>query len=192
IHAVNLLDRLEAARKSWRAYMESMPWPCDSASAGRYEVGHNPFVYYDDIRNNPLRCDQNVVPLQQLGADLQSAATTPDFVWITPNLCHDMHDCSVQKGDAWLAQFLPQILQSAAFRQQDSLLVLTWDEGNFTHANQVATILVAPRHIQPGTRFAARSNDYSLLRTIESFWGLKPLQPNDAGAKPIVNLLRPR
>jgi hypothetical protein len=99
-----------------------------------------------------------------------------------------MHNCSIATGDRWLAKFLPSIFGSAAFTQQDSLLVLTWDEGNFTHPNQVATILVAPRHIRPGTRSAVRYSNYSLLRTIEVAWSLAPLTFKDARAKPMADL----
>ncbi|HET9848573.1 MAG TPA: alkaline phosphatase family protein [Candidatus Dormibacteraeota bacterium] len=188
IDAPNLADRLEAAGMTWRAYMESMPQPCDTSFAGTYSVSHDPFVYFDDIRTDPRRCSNHVVPLQQMAADLRSPASLANFVWITPNLCHDMHDCGVGVGDRWLAQFLPTILKSAAFTEQNSLLVVTWDEGNFTHANQVATILVAPRHIRPGTRLVARYDDYSLLRTMEVAWGLAPLTSNDTRAKAMTEL----
>lgn len=187
VSAASLADRLESAGMSWRAYMESMPYPCDTSSAGSYTVGHNPFLYFEDILSDPRRCSNHVVPLPQLTADLRAPATLANFVWITPNLCHDMHDCGVGVADRWLAQFLPTILKSAAFTEQDSLLVVTWDEGNFTHANQVATILVAPRHIRPGTRSGVRYDNYSLLRTIELAWGLAPLTSNDARAKAMTN-----
>ena len=188
VHFPNFVDRLEAAGKTWRAYMESMPRACATSSSGSYAVDHNPFVYFDDVRYNLSRCEKHVVSLQPLSADLRSAASLPNFVWITPNLCHDMHNCDIATGDRWLANFLPSIFGSPAFTRQNSLLVLTWDEGNFTHRNQVATILVAPRHIRPGTRSAVRYNNYSLLRTIEVAWKLAPLTSNDARATPMADL----
>lgn len=192
VRAINLSDRLESAGMTWRAYMESMPHPCDTSSVGSYDVGHDPFVYFDDIRNDPRRCDNHVVALNQLTTDLRSPASLANFVWITPNICHDMHDCSVDVGDRWLSGFLPTILQSPAFTEQDSLLIVTWDEGNFTHPNQAATIMVAPRDIRSGTRSAVRYDNYSLLRTLEVSWGLAPLTSNDARAKPMTDFFNKR
>ncbi len=89
----NLVDSLEARGRSWKAYMEDMPGPCfTGAAVGGYALKHNPFLYFQDIRNNPERC-QRVVPLTQLDQDLASGSV-PDFAWITPNLTHDMHVCT--------------------------------------------------------------------------------------------------
>jgi hypothetical protein len=80
-------------------------------------------------------------------------------------------------------QVPPIDLRIAGVHPTDSLLVLTWDEGNFTHPNQVATILVAPRHTRPGTRSAVRYSNYSLLRTIEVAWSLAPLTSKERAGK---------
>ena len=104
----NLVDQLEAAGVPWRAYMEGMPRACfNGGSRGDYAKKHNPFMYYDDVRTRPGPCG-NVVPASRLPADLASGL--PSFVWITPNLCHDMHDCSVRTGDRYLAGLVPKFL----------------------------------------------------------------------------------
>jgi phosphatidylinositol-3-phosphatase len=61
-----------------------------------------------------------------MASDLSSTATTPNYAFITPNVCNDMHDCSVQTGDSWLQQQVPNIVNSPAFSQQRSLLALVW------------------------------------------------------------------
>ena len=94
--------------------MEDMPASCATADSGLYIAKHNPFVHYTDVVSNAARCSSHVVPFSRFGSDF-SANSLTDFVWITPNLCNDMHDCSVATGDAWLASVVPQILQSAAF-----------------------------------------------------------------------------
>ena len=88
----NLVDQLEAADVSWKAYMESCPSPVTwwtQTPDGLYVRKHDPFLMYPDVYNNPARAD-NVVPLTQLGTDL-STGKVPQFVWITPNICNDMH-----------------------------------------------------------------------------------------------------
>jgi phosphatidylinositol-3-phosphatase len=101
----NIVDQLEAAGISWKAYMEGIPRPCfGGASAGGYAKKHNPFAYYDDVAGNRARC-QKIVPLDRLVEDLRRGAL-PTYVFISPNLCDDMHDCGVATGDRFLARLV--------------------------------------------------------------------------------------
>jgi acid phosphatase len=188
VDAANLADRVERSGRSWRAYMESMGSPCRLTSGDGYDVHHNPWIYLNDIRTHGQRCAAHVLDLSRLAPDLASMATTPNLLWITPNDCHDMHSCSPTSGDAWLKKEVSMILGSPAFTQQNSLLVVVWDEDDFTPVNHVAAILAAPKAIRPGTISTQRYTHYSLLRTIETAWGLEPLTENDAGARPISDL----
>src|SRR5437660_197354 len=93
VHAANLVDQLERHGISWRAYMQGLPSVCDPiALSGRYAKKHDPFLYFDSIRNVPSRC-ANVVSFRRLHIDV-SNGTLPSFVWITPDLCNDGHDCT--------------------------------------------------------------------------------------------------
>jgi acid phosphatase len=170
VNASNLPDQIEASGRTWRAYMEGMPSPCFVGDAYPYMQKHNPFIYFDDIRTNPARCSAGVVPFSQLTTDLQSGST-PNFVWITPDMCHDTHDCTVNQGDAWLQSVVPTILQSAAW-QQGGVLFITWDEGTTSAAGggHVATLVVSPL-VTAGFLSSTGETHYSLLRTIEQAWG---------------------
>ena len=187
ISATNIADRLEAAGSTWKGYMESMPSPCFIGDSYPYAQKHNPFIYFNDIRTNAVRCQSHVVPYSQLATDLASTATTPNFAFITPNMCSDTHDCTVGAGDSWLSVQVPSILNSAAFKTQRSLLLLTWDEDDSTGANQVATVLLGSG-VAAGGRSSVAYNHYSLLRTIEAARGLTTLTANDANAAPITDL----
>lgn len=172
VNASNVADQVEASGRSWKAYMEDMPSPCyGGASYGNYAMKHDPFMYYNDIRTNAARCAAHVVPFTQFWGDM-SSGNVPNFVWITPNLCNDMHDCSVSTGDNWLRSVVPTITGSAAFRN-GGVLFITWDEGSSsagccgdTSGGQVATLVISPRSI-PGYRSRVAENHYGLLRTIE-------------------------
>jgi hypothetical protein len=119
-----------------------------------YATRHDPFVYFRSIIDSPSTCSSNVVPLGTTGGalprgtpsgvtglatDLASVTTTPDFSFITPNLCNDGHDatCVNQKGrptqldnvDAFLEKWVPLITHSAAF-EKDGLLEVTFDEAD--------------------------------------------------------------
>src|SRR5882762_7402141 len=181
VNATNLMDRIEAAGLSWKAYMESMPSACSTADAYPYAVKHNPFVYYNDIRTNASRCQSHVVPFTQLTTDLQSASSLPAFSWITPNMCNDMHDCSIATGDTWLSQKIPSILSSPAFTTQNSLLILTWDEDDFSGNNRVDAVL-AGSQVKKAYASNVSYNHYSILSTVEAAWGMAPLTSNDTSA----------
>ena len=174
----SVADRLEAAGKSWKAYQEGMPSPCFVGSSGRYAQKHNPFIYFDAIRNNPARCAR-IVPYGQLSSDFGGGGA-PNFAFITPDLCNDTHDCPIATGDAWLSRQVPAIMSSPAFAGSRSLLVVTYDEGE-GGSDLVMTVL-AGSGVKAGYRSSAGYSHYSLLRTIEDNWGLAPLAGDDRGA----------
>ena len=120
--------------------------------------------------------------------DSMYARSLPNYVFISPNLCHDMHNCPVQTGDAWLSQQVPTILSSPAFTTQNSLLVITWDEGEGDN-NTVSTIFAGPA-ARKSHESAPAYNHYSLLHTIESLWGLEPLTDNDKNAPIMTDMLK--
>lgn len=181
--ATNLADRLEAAGLTWREYAESMPAPCTRQNTGSYLVRHNPWVYYTNITG--ARCSSHVLTFSSLAADFSSTGTTPSFSFVTPNACHDMHNCSTSAGDTWLSQNLPAILSSPAFTEHRSLLVLTFDEDS--ESNHIPTVFVGPA-VRAGASTSAVYTHYSLLHTLELAFGLQPLTANDREAPPITDI----
>jgi len=167
--------QLTAARIEWRAYMEGMTGSCLRNGNG-YALKHNPFAYYGSA------CPAQVVPFSQFSRDMAAAA--PRFVWITPNMCHDGHDCSTAIADQWLAETVPTILASSAW-QNNGVLFITWDEGEDS-ANSVLTLAIQP---DPLNHSSARPyNHYSLLAAIEDRFGLARLG-SAAQAEPMTDLL---
>jgi acid phosphatase len=152
--------------------MEGMTQGCTS-SPKPYAVKHNPFAYYGG------GCPANVVPLTSLDADL--AGSTPRFVWITPDLCHDTHDCDVSVGDAFLAGLVGKITASRAW-QDGGLLLITWDEDEGGGDNRVPALIVA-RDVRTH-QTAAPYDHYSLLATVEDRLGVGRLGAA-AGARAI-------
>jgi phosphatidylinositol-3-phosphatase len=180
VNATNIADQVEWSGRSWKAYIEDLPSPCYlGAASGGYAMKHNPFVYYTNIRNNAARCAAHVVPFTQFSSDM-SRNQVPNYVWITPNMCNDMHDCSVATGDAWLKKVVPTITGSAAFRN-NGVLFITFDEGTSNAGccggawgGRVATVVISPKSTA-GFRSAVAENHYGLLRTIEDAWHLPRL-----------------
>jgi phosphatidylinositol-3-phosphatase len=183
VSAPNLpADRVAPMGRTWRAYMDAMPSTCFIGDSSTYAQRHDAFIYFDDVRTTS-ECG-NVVPFTTFADDLVSVETTANYIWITPNLCNDMHDCSISTGDAWLQTTVPTILNSPAYTSQNSLLLITWDEDEGSQSNQVATLVIA-NSVPPGFRSTTWYNHYSLLRTIEQAWDLAPLTTNDSGSSPM-------
>ncbi len=144
------------------SYEESMPSNCDLTDADPYAVKHNPEAYYTPVRT---ACQTNNVPLSSL-----SATNLPAFSFVTPNLCNDMHDCSVASGDSWLQNFIPKLTSTSDYQAGRTVVFITWDEDNGSSANHVAT-LVLSAYTPAGARSATVYNHYSLLRTTEELLG---------------------
>ena len=178
----SLFSQVADSGRQWRSYEEAMPSPCALASAGRYAVKHNPAAYFTAIRRDCARWD---VGLDQLSTDL-AAHQLPAFALVTPDLCHDMHDCSVATGDAWLRDTLPALLASPEYADGSTAVLITWDEADGGLGNQVPLLVVAPS-ITPGTTIAGRLDHYALLHTTEQMLGLPPLGAA-AGAPTIPGL----
>jgi hypothetical protein len=212
-------DQLTAKGLTWGGYMEDMgnstteAQTCrhpalnqrdgtQSATAGdQYAARHNPFVYFHSIIDSPA-CAADDVPLDRLGAAI-SADALPNYVFITPNLCHDGHDTPCVDGqpgglvsaDAFLEQWVPLIRSSRAYRD-GGLLAIVFDESesgadgccvesapNTPNAGgptpgagggRVGAMLLSP-YIKPGTVDDTPYNHYSLLRSVEDVFGLSPL-----------------
>ena len=179
INAPSLPDLIETSGRTWRTYQEDMPEPCFLGSWVDYVQKHNPFVYFDPIRLDAARCERSVRPLTDLSSDL-AAGSLPNFVFITPNLCNDAHDCGLDVADVWLASQMQSLINFFGTTSQSFLVILTWDEGQGDFSccglpekagGRVATILISPQ-VKNGFEDATPYTHYSLLKTIAEAWGL--------------------
>jgi hypothetical protein len=190
IDAPNLVDELGAAGKSWKAYFEGLPRPGFTGKWGRrYSKAVNPFVHFGDIVSNPSRLAR-IVPLTAFRDDL-AERNLPDFSFVAPNLCHDMHSCSVSTGDEWLRDFLPPLLGSPQFERGTVFVV--FDEGRHNDTaggGGLVPALVLGAHVRAGADSSKPLDHYSLLRTIEDAWSLPPLGYS-AETQPITGIWRP-
>ncbi len=213
ISAPSLVDQLEGAGLTWKSYQQSLPYAGftgtsypDSSNA-LYASKHDPFLNFAHVQHNPTEL-QHIVPDTQLFSDLQSG-NVPNFSFIAPDQCHDMHgtaSCTgdaalLQAGDAYVASVVSAITSSSMWTNGNNAIVITWDENDFSPVGvtgccganpgggHVATIVIAnhgPRGVQDATPY----NHYSLLKTIEDAFHLGCLQNtcDSASVKPMTPL----
>jgi phospholipase C len=178
LQASNIGTQLTGAGITWRAYMEGMTAAGCMRSPYPYALKHNPFAYYGGA------CPENVVPFDQLDRDL--AGATPQFVWITPGLCHDAHDCPIEEAGAWLDGVVGRITASTAWNDR-GMLFIAWDEGDGGDANLVPLIVATNRGLTG--ELTAAYDHYSLLATFEDLFKLRRLGAA-AGARSLADAIR--
>jgi len=206
-------DQLTENGLTWKAYLQDMIIPCrrpllndadytqQARIGNQYATRHNPFVYFQSLIGSG-DCLAHDVDLAQLQSDLASAATTPNYAFIVPNLCETGHDAPCVDGrpggltsaDQFLRTWVPRILDSPAWA--DSLLIIMFDEAEGSDASaccdempglntafpgnsgpgggRTGAVLIS-RFIQPGSINDTPYNHYSLLRSIEDLFDLAHL-----------------
>jgi hypothetical protein len=177
----SLADTLEAKKRTWKAYAEGLPrvgWT--GPSRGRYAKKHVPFLYFRRVLSRPARL-RRVVPLAQLGRD-RAAGRLPSFSLVVPDLCHDMHDCSVATGDAWLKRFLPPLLKLPG-----TAVFVVFDESDSADPG-VPALALGPL-VRAHSYATGAMSHFGLLRTIEEGLGL-PLLGRSARAVPVTGIWR--
>ena len=214
-----IVDSLEAKGMTWSAYFQSMPttgylgvqYP---SSVALYAQKHNPFVYFSQIARSPAHLAL-LKPLDQLKTDLALGAAAPQFEFIVPDQCHDMHgqtpcsnfDALLREGDKTVKDLVGKIEASPAFTA-NSLILVTFDEDDYSSflgccdsptfpsgaqfgGGHTVTIVVSGTPSGPLTS-AVPYNEYSLLSTIENVWGLPLLgkSADTANVHPMLDLVR--
>ena len=195
----HLTTLLSNAGVSWRSYDEGTTGTsCPLTTSGLYAPKHVPFVYFDDVTNNnsssSANCIQHVRPFTELAGDL-SNGTVARYNFITPNLCDDMHNSSgcassdaVANGDAWLSRQIPNILASSAYRNGGAIFI-TWDEsegGDFP----IGMIVLSPKAKGSGYANTTAYTHSSLLRSVQTIFGVAPMLGDAANAKDLSDLFR--
>lgn len=211
-HTINqpsLAQQLEAAGLTWKDYQQTMPvagYKGYDFGNGLYKSKHNPFLNFASMQNDPAELAK-MVPDTQLFVDL-ATNDAPNFSFIVPDQCHDMHgtsDCSndtqrIQMGDNYVGSVVTAIMASQTWQEGNNAIVVTWDENDFSTSagccganpggGLVATVVITnhgPRGVQDPTPY----NHYSLLLTVEDAFGLGCLQNSCVAQNPGIQPMTP-
>jgi hypothetical protein len=221
LQARNLVDQLEEHGMTWKAYMQSISQcasPLESfCGHDRYARKHNPFVSFSDIQSNPNRMRQ-IVDTSAMAADLASGQVA-NFVWISPDQCHDMHglalpssdpcsglnpDALTTQGDTYTQATMDAIMGSPAWSSADgsSVIFVTWDENEGVSVDNSGccgvssggghVVMIAISQVKSGSRTSSVAyNHYSLLATIQQSWGVGCLEAtcDTAEVHPLTDLV---
>src|SRR5205809_4298187 len=193
LNAPNLVDRLEAAGLTWKAFAEDASGSGTCSFMPPREGDHYPFIDFSDMKTS-ARCANMLTTTSPLDPEFVGAlngATLPNYVWLTPNDTDNMHSSSVGVGGAYLATLVPLILSSRMFTTQKAALFIVFDEGSdVCPTGNSSSDCVVAEWAGPAVKKAYSSstsyNHYSYLSTLEAAWNLPSLTSNDASATPMT------
>jgi acid phosphatase len=178
-NGANLGAALETVGWTFGGFSETMPsvgfTGCSFGGSGGYQRKHNPWVNFTNVSA------ADNMPFTFFPFDDFTQLPTVSFV--VPNQNNDMHDGSVQQGDDWLGNNIDPYVNWAY--DNNSLLILTFDEDNGLQGNRIPTLFLGPM-VNPGA-YPERINHYNVLRTIEDMYGL-PYAGQSADAFPIEDI----
>jgi len=160
-----------------------------------YATRRNPFVYFHSLLDLG-DCDALNGPLDRLETDLAAVKTTPNYAYIAPNLCNSGAEAPCVDGtpgglaaaDAFLAKWVPKILASPAYKA-DGLLIVTFAGGPAGQSPAAGTTdgvrngtLLLSRFADAGATVASPYDPYSLLRSVQDLFALKPLARSNSAS----------
>lgn len=175
--AANLASEQLAAGRTWASYNETLPSQgSTTCSSGKYARKHNPWFGFSNVPTSSAKT------FAQFPTDY---STLPQLSFVIPNLCSDMHDCSVSTGDTWLKNSLGAYATWA--KTHNSLLVVTFDEDDRLSGDRIPTVLYG-QPVAAGTTSSTTYNHYDLLRTLEDTQRLTTHAGNAADAHDITGI----
>jgi hypothetical protein len=171
----------------WMVYVESVDlsaWPCPIANTGTYVPRHDPVLFFQDVSGAPPSktndgCAAHHRLMSSLNDDL-AAGDVASYVFIVPDLCHDMHGTAacpstdnVKMGDTWLSTALPPLIDFV--NANGGVIFIIWDE-----ESHVPFFAVGPT-VKVGYSSPASLTHRSLTKTVEEVLGL-PILPTVSDA----------
>jgi hypothetical protein len=196
-NTAHLTTQLQAAGIPWMSYQEGIAAnTCPISSTGHYAAKHDPFVFFQDVVGSPpsatnAGCIAHHKPYSSFATDLAAGMT--GYVFITPDLCHDMHgdiSCpsfitdgpNIKAGDTWLKTELPRLIEYT--KTHDAIVLLTWDEGN---SSNLIPFIAIGKHVKAGYTSTMTFTHSSLLKSIEQYLGV-PVLPSVTSANNFADM----
>jgi acid phosphatase len=188
VSADNVVRRLLAAGKTWKAYEESLPSIGYTGNdvLPNYSVRHNPFAYFTDVQNVPAQ-KSNLVPFEDANVGFAhdlAAGPLPNYSFVMPNMCNSAHDCPLSTADTWLQTNLGPLINNTTL-MQDTLVIVVFDESandNTNGGGLVYWTAVSPK-VRPAYKSTTVYQHQSTLR--ETLEGLDlPSNLGDAATAP--------
>jgi acid phosphatase len=178
----NLGGELLKAGYTFKGYSEELPSTgSTTCSVNNYVRRHCPWT--DFVSGTYAVPASDSLPFQNYYPGTISPVNynnLPTVSFVIPDLMDDMHNGTIAQADSWAQEYIDGYAQWA--KKNNSLLIITWDEDDYTESNRICTIIVG-QSVIPG-QYSNTINHYSILRTIEDAYGL-PYAGQSGSVSPI-------
>jgi acid phosphatase len=171
----NAASVLTGAGKTWKVYAQSLPSTgYIGGDAYPYIKHHDPFAYFDSVRNSPSEA-ANIVDFSQLTSDI-NAGTLPTYSFIVPDNEHNGHDCPQGGTNCALADRLSAIdnflssnlapLLTNSTAMANTIFIATFDESSNdnTMGGGRIPVLIAGGPVKVGFQSTTVYQEQNLLR----------------------------
>ena len=185
-----------------------------------YAIKHDPFAYFASVQQgrNPALSLNRIVPFEGqdgLYADLKKAKTVPDFAFIAPNQCDDMHGrgngtafCNydaddngtqtglnptlIMQGDLAVERIVTAIKASPVWSKSKSAIVILWDENDYSSVTPNQVVFIVDTNYGPQKIQSSKFYDhYSLTKTLDAAFKLPCLNHAcDSGVNVMSDLFK--
>ena len=185
----HFVSQLAGKGVTWKSYAEDIDGSkCPLTATGQFAPRHTPQLFFDDVTDtnkaDSAKCIAHIRPYTEFVSDL-TAGKVPQYNFVTPNLCDDMHGetfgttCPsittdlVKKGDDWLKAQVPKILDSAQYKAGGAIFII-WDEGSgtFTGSDGPVGMIVLSPFAKAGYSNSTAYTHSSALKTFETIFGV--------------------
>ncbi|KKK20303.1 hypothetical protein P175DRAFT_0502574 [Aspergillus ochraceoroseus IBT 24754] len=200
----SVIDLFEPAGITWKAYMEGYS-PLDNGDCNPYSEDkttlyvrkHNPFMSFDNIRNNLTRCQNIVNAEENFAKDVALGADAPNYMFYTPNLKNDAHDTNISYAAKDVQYLVDTMLLNKEF-MKDTLILITFDENmiylnpNFGQPNSIYTLVLGNDTVKCYDCVDQQYyNHFSQVVTLERNWNLTTLPQPDGSEEGWDQWMRP-
>ena len=173
----NLGSELLGAGYTFKGYSEGLPKTgSTTCTSGNYARKHSPWINFSNVPT------ADSLPFTSFPTS-SNYASLPTLSFVIPNLNDDMHNGTIAQADTWLKNNISAYATWA--KANNSLLIVTWDEDDYTENNQIPTIFVGAS-VKTGD-YDETVNHYNLLATLEQMYGLTEVG-SSSGATPITDV----
>lgn len=198
-------DRLDDAKVAWKWYAQG--WDAMADTMGGEEIPfqyhHQPFNYFEKF--NPKTAEgaanrrTHLVDLDDFFSDLADGELPGvSFIKYTNEFNEHPYDAAVLAGDSAVADLVTKVMKSDAWN--DCAIIITYDEngGRWDHVkppkstdgfgpgSRIPMIIISP-YAKRGYIDHTEYETVSILKFIESIWGLEPLTERDRNANNLLN-----
>ncbi|KAJ5609815.1 hypothetical protein N7528_009081 [Penicillium herquei] len=192
----SLIDLFEPKGITWKAYQEGY-YPLANGACNPitedyekfYVRKHNPFMSFDNIRENITRCQNIVNAEEHFEEDVTKGLDAPMYMFITPNLKNDAHDTNVTYAAANLQYYVDTMLNNEEF-MKNTMILITFDENDiyspkyFGTDNHIYSVLLGNDTLQCyNCNDQQYYNHFSQVVTIEQNWDLGHIAQPDGSSE---------